>query len=620
MPSGGVHFRVWAPDCTKVEVALEGAASVELQREESGYHSGLVSAAEANTLYKYRLDQAGPFPDPASRFPPQGPHHSSQVINPSVFRWTDDEWKGLPLAGQIMYEMHIGTFTPEGTWDAACRYLPALAEIGITVLEVMPVNEFPGEFGWGYDGVHPYAPTRLYGMPDDFRAFVDLAHKLGMAVILDVVYNHLGPDGNYFEAFSPHYFTSRHHTDWGAAINYYDENCGPVREFFVANAGYWITEYHLDGLRIDATQNVYDESKDHILAAITREVRRAGGARKTIVVGENEPQDVTLIRPPEVGGYGMDGLWNDDFHHAAVVRMTGHGDAYYTDYCGTPQEFISAAKYGYLYQGQWYTWQHQRRGTPTMGLPPPAFINFLQNHDQVANSARGERVNNQTSPGVSRAMTALTLLMPGTPMLFQGQEFGASTPFLFFAHHNPELAKLVHEGRRQYLTQFRSLAQPAMWPVFAVPSARETFEHSKLKSEERQSNVEQIALHRDLIRLRREHAAFHVERPGTVDGAVLTASAFVLRYFTPAADDRLLIVNLGSHVHLGRAPEPLLAPPEGKEWDVIWSTEDPRYGGTGTPPLDTVENWRIPGQAAVALAPVERKRTLFTVSSFSLLP
>jgi len=515
--------------------------------------------------------------------------------------------------------MHIGTFTPEGTWSSACRYLPFLADIGITVLEVMPVNEFPGEFGWGYDGVHPYAPTRLYGKPDDFREFVDQAHKLGMAVILDVVYNHLGPDGNYFEAFSPHYFTSRH-TDWGAAINFDGENCEPVREFFTANAGYWITEYHLDGLRLDATQNIYDESTDHILAAVTREVRRAGGRRKTIVIGENEPQDVKLLRPPEAGGYGMDALWNDDYHHAAVVRMTGHGDAYYTDYCGTPQEFISAAKYGYLYQGQWYSWQNQRRGTPTMGLPPSAFINFLQNHDQVANSARGERVNNQASPGVSRAMTALTLLMPGTPMLFQGQEFGASTPFLFFADHNSELAKLVHEGRRKYLMQFRSLSQRVMWPVFAVPSARETFEQSKLNSKERQRNMEQIALHRDLIRLRREHAAFQIDRPGAADGAVLTASAFVLRFFAPENDDRLLVVNLGSHVHLGRAPEPLLAPPQGKEWDVIWSSEAPQYGGSGTAPLDTVENWRIPGQSATVLAPVDRKRTAFTVSSFSLLP
>lgn len=619
MPSGGVHFRVWAPECAKVEVIVDGAG-FELEREDSGYHSGLVDSAGANTLYRYRLDGGGPYPDPASRFQPRGPHADSQVIDPSTYSWNDSAWRGLALQGQIIYEMHIGTFTAEGTWNAALRYLPDLADIGITVVEVMPVNEFPGEFGWGYDGVQPYAPTRLYGTPDDFRAFVDRAHALGMAVILDVVYNHLGPDGNYFGAFSKYYFTARHETDWGAAINYYDEHCGPVREFFIANAGYWISEYHLDGLRLDATQNVYDESKDHILAAITREVRRAAGGCETIVVGENEPQDVKLIRPPEEGGYGLDALWNDDFHHSAMVRMTGQGEAYYTDYYGTPQEFISAAKYGYLYQGQWYGWQKQRRGTPTIGLPPPAFINFLQNHDQVANSARGARVITLTSPGVHRAMSALTLLMPGTPMLFQGEEFGATTPFLFFADHKPDLAKLVQEGRRKYLTQFRSLAEPVMWPVFAAPHARDTFERSKLSETERQGNVEQIALHRDLIRLRRENAAFQVKACGTVDGAVLSGSAFVLRYFAGGDGDRLLVVNLGSHVDLARAAEPLLAPPEGKEWDVIWSSEDPQYGGTGTPPLDTVENWRIPGQAAVVLAPVERKRTAFTVSSFSLLP
>jgi len=583
----------------------------QLQPEQDGYYSRLVRAAGAGSLYKYRLDHGDSYPDPASRFQPEGPHGFSQVVDPDSFSWSDAGWPGASIRGQIIYEMHIGTFTKEGTWEAAIRELPALADLGITVLEVMPVSDFPGEFGWGYDGVHPFAPTLLYGSPDDFRRFVDDAHRLGLAVIHDVVYNHLGPDGNYFGQFSPYYFTSKHSTDWGEAINFYDEHCGPVREFFIANAGYWIREFHLDGLRLDATQNVYDESRDHILAAITREVRREANGRATIVVAENEPQEVRLIRPAEGGGYGMDALWNDDFHHSAMVRISGHRRAYYSDYSGGAQEFISCAKYGFLYQGQWYKWQKKRRGSPTFGLPPFRFVNFSQNHDQIANSARGERGHQLTSRGIFRAMTALVMLAPGTPMLFQGQEFAASAPFLFFADHKPGIAAQVREGRREFLAQFRNLAQPAMSTGFAAPDERSTFERCKLDHSERERHGEEYALHRDLIQLRRREEAFQRQEYGAVDGAVLGPDAFVLRYFVESGDDRLLVVNFGSDLHLDTAPEPLLAPPEDKKWIVLWSSEDPRYGGDGTLELDTTDNWHIPGQAAVVLQPeVRRDRKL----------
>lgn len=606
--SGGAHFRVWAPHRKKVDVLLDGRFH-ELQPEQDGYYSGLLRSAGAGSLYKYRLDGGDSYPDPASRFQPDGPHGFSQVVDPASFVWSDAKWRGANIRGQIVYEMHVGTLTTEGTWASAIRELPRLADTGITVLEVMPVNEFPGNFGWGYDGVHPYAPTRLYGRPDDFRRFVDEAHHLGLAVILDVVYNHLGPDGNYFGEFSPNYFTSKHETDWGAALNFYDEHCGPVRDFFIANAGYWIREFHVDGLRLDATQNVYDESRDHILAAITREVRKAAEGRETIVVAENEPQDAKLIRPVEQGGYGMDALWNDDFHHSAMVRMTGHCRAYYSDYAGKAQEFVSCAKYGFLFQGQWYRWQKQRRGSPTFGLPPFCFVTFTQNHDQIANSARGERAHRLTSPGNYRAMTALMLLAPGTPMLFQGQEFASSAPFLFFADHTPELAALVRDGRREFLGQFRNLAHPSMWEGFAAPDDPKTFERCKLDHSEIELHGEQVVLHRDLLQLRRSEAAFQRQEYGAVDGAVFGADAFVLRYFMPQGGDRLLVVNLGNDLHLDPAPEPLLAPPEGKEWDVLWSSEDPRYGGDGTTDLDTIDNWHIPGQTAVVLKPETMART-----------
>lgn len=608
---GGVHFRAWAPEHKTVDVVFPGEPPIfhQLTSEgPEGYFSALIAGAKAGDLYKFRLNNSDWYPDPASRFQPEGPHHYSRVVDPSLYAWRDSAWKGVRIEGQVVYEMHVGTFTQEGTWAAAIDHLRDLAETGITVLEVMPVNEFPGTFGWGYDGVHPFAPTRLYGEPDDFRRFVGEAHALGMAVILDVVYNHLGPDGNYFSAFSPYYFTPKHQTDWGEAINFHDEHCGPVREFFIANAGYWIREFHLDGLRLDATQNIYDESGDHILAAITREVRKAAGPRGTIVIGENEPQEVKLIRPVEQGGYGMDALWNDDLHHSAMVRLTGRHEAYYNDYRGNPQEFISAAKYGYLYQGQWYQWQAQRRGTPAFGIPPAAFVTFIQNHDQVANSARGQRAHMLAGPGLHKALTAFVLLAPGTPMIFQGEEFAASSPFLYFADHTAQLAGLVKEGRRKFLGQFRSLAIRDMWGSFADPHDRKTFERSKLNHSERERHPETVAMFRDLLRLRREDPVFRQQKQGAVDGAVLSPDAFMLRYFGEE-DDRLLIVNLGPDLHLDIAPEPLLAPPEDREWDVLWSSEAPQYGGCGVPQADTVENFYFPGHTTLVLKPAERRRT-----------
>src|SRR5207302_8022588 len=306
-----------------------------------------------------------------------------------------------------------------GTLAAAQQHLPALAELGVTLVEVMPLADFPGRFGWGYDGVDLFAPTRLYGTPDDLRRFVDAAHAAGLGVILDVVYNHFGPDGNYLREFSDDYFTDRHDNEWGEAINYDGDNAGPVREFMAANAGYWIEEFHFDGLRLDATQQIFDRSNEHILAVIARRVRQAAGGRRTLLVAENEPQEVKLVRPPERGGYGLDMLWNDDYHHSALVVLSGHNEAYYGDYLGTPQEFVSAAKWGYLYQGQRYRWQKKRRGTPTFDLEPDRFVTFTQNHDQVANSGRGLRCAELTGPGRYRALTALLLLGPGTPMLFQ---------------------------------------------------------------------------------------------------------------------------------------------------------------------------------------------------------
>jgi maltooligosyltrehalose trehalohydrolase len=605
---GGVHFRVWAPRRRRVEVMLEegpGAGkAVALQAERDGYFSGPVEDAAAGTRYRYRLEGDGPFPDPASRWQPRGPHGPSEVVDPDAFEWTDAGWPGARLPGQVLYEVHVGTFTPEGDWTAATRELRWLASIGVTLVEVMPVAEFPGDFGWGYDGVDLFAPTRLYGTPDDFRRFVDRAHDEGIGVVLDVVYNHLGPDGNYLREFSDTYFSDHHETEWGEAINYDGPGSSPVRELFAANAAYWVREFHLDGLRLDATQAIFDDGPEHVLALVTRSAREAAGERPIVVIAENEPQHARLVRPPERGGYGIDALWNDDFHHSATVALTGRAEAYYTDYQGTPQELVSALRWGFLYQGQWYAWQNHRRGEPALDVPAPAFVTCIQNHDQVANSRGGERAHRLTTPGRLRAMTALLLLAPGTPMLFQGQEFAASAPFLYFADHEPHLAAGVRKGRMEFLSQFRSLGTPAAQRSLDDPAALTTFVRCKLDLRERQTNAWAVALHRDLLRLRRDDPAFRAQARDRMHGAVLAPEAFLLRFLANGGGDRLLLVNLGRDLRLSPLAEPLLAPPAGCRWRVLWSSEDVRYGGAGAPPVDANgEGWLVPGHAAVVLAP-----------------
>jgi maltooligosyltrehalose trehalohydrolase len=568
----GTDFRVWAPAHGAVSVVI-GGAEHSLDREDDGHFRGVVARARAGTRYRLRLDDdEATYPDPASRFQPEGPHGDSEVVDPMSYRWRDGGWRGVDKQGLVIYEMHIGTFTKKGTWRSAIEQLESLCEIGINLLEIMPVHEFPGRFGWGYDGVDLWAPAHIYGTPDDFRAFVDAAHAHNLGVILDVVYNHLGPDGCYLRQFTPAYFTKKYVNDWGDSINFDGDDSGGVREFFAENAAYWIDEFHLDGLRLDATQSINDASDEHVLTLIARRAREAANGRPIFIVAENEPQEVKLI-----DDYGLDALWNDDWHHAAMVAATEFREAYYTDYRGTPQELVSMAQFGFLYQGQYYSWQKEPRGTPSLHLPPASLVCFLQNHDQLANSVRGERLQFLTSPGLYRALTALLLLGPNTPMLFQGQEFGSSAPFLYFADHKPELAEAVAKGRREFLEQFPSLAGGHV----ARPDDVATFERCKLDHHERDPEI--VTMHRDLLRLRREIK-------GAVRGAVIGATAFVLRY-----DDRLLIVNLGEEIRLDVVDEPLLAPPEKRQWEVRWSSD-------GHATIEFERSWRVPATIAIVLA------------------
>jgi maltooligosyltrehalose trehalohydrolase len=601
------HFRVWAPRATQVSVESAGAA-VFLDPEPGGYFSGLAEIG-AGFRYGLRLDgRQHLYPDPASRFQPDGPHGLSAIVDPRAYAWQDQAWPGVKVEGQVIYEMHVGTFTREGTWRAAAQELPELAAAGVTLVEMMPIAEFEGRFGWGYDGVDLFAPAHLYGTPDGLRHFVDTAHAAGIGVILDVVYNHLGPVGNYLPSFSTSYFTDRYENEWGQAINFDGADSAPVRDFFLANAGYWIDEFHFDGLRLDATQQIFDSSSEHIVRAIGLKVRQAAQGRATIVIAENEPQDSKLIRPVPDGGYGLDAVWNDDFHHSAMVALTGHGEAYYSDTAGTPQELISVAKYGYLFQGQPYDWQKNTRGTPTFGLPGQRFVNFLQNHDQVANSARGLRGDRLTSPGRWRTMTAFLLLIPGTPLFFQGEEFASSAPFLYFADFEAELATGVRNGRAQFLLQFKTLVDFTARAELDDPGDPRTFERCKLDLSERDKHALAYALHRDLLALRRRMADLRAPEPGNVDGAVLATSALLLRFFgRRSSDDRLLILNLGSDLHRPSIAEPLIAPPAETKWHVTWSSEDPRYGGSGTPEIWEQGRWRIPGESALVFEPTTLK-------------
>jgi maltooligosyltrehalose trehalohydrolase len=576
-------------------------------KDEAGYFSGLVPIATAGMLYRYRLDNGDAYPDPCSRYQPRGPHGPSLIVDPSTYAWRYPDWQGVRMQGQVIYELHVGTFTPEGTLDATIGQLDELKDCGVTVIELMPLAEFPGRWNWGYDGVDLFAPAHVYGDPDALKRFVDAAHERGLGVILDVVYNHFGPDGNYLPAFSDLYLTDRHPNEWGQAINFDGQGSGPVREFFIQNACYWITEFKLDGLRLDAVHAIYDDSPVHVLAELSRQARVAAGARSIVLIAECESQLITTIQSIEHGGWGLDGVWSDDFHHISRVALTGRGQAYYSDYRGTAQELLSVIKRGFVYQGQRYQWQKKPRGTVVKNEPASGFVFYLQNHDQVANHLHGDRIHALASHARYRAIAALLLLAPETPMLFMGQEFGASNPFLFFADHHSDLAAKVYEGRKKFLAEFPEYATPEAQAAVPDPADEATFQRSCLDLSERRRNAPIYRLHKDLLRLRRDDAILTRQDRRSLDGATLSPQALVLRYMGPADDDRLLVVNLGPDLNFMPAPEPLLAPVRDGSWTLQWSSEHPLYGGPGIVNPLSEQGWRIPSATATVFRSVRKE-------------
>jgi len=614
----GIGFFVWAPEARELQIVLDTGGSHPLPREEGGYFRGTLPA-RAGDRYKILIDGKGPFPDPASRYQPEGPHSWSEIVDANAFNWSDQEkiTKNLELKGQILYELHIGTFTEEGTYRAAEREFPRLQELGITVLEIMPINEFGGSFGWGYDGVNLFAPYHLYGTPDDLRHMIDAAHRVGLSIVLDVVYNHLGPDGNYLAQFSPYYF-SEPPSEWGDAPNFDGENSKPVREFFVQNAEYWIRDYHFDGLRFDATQSLVDSGVhgEHILTTLARRARAAAD-RQILLFSECERQQSQQLMPPANDGCGLDGMWNDDFHHSAFVRLTGKREGYYADHLGNAQEFVSAAKWGFLFQGQYYSWQKAPRGTPFLHLEPSRAVTFLENHDQIANTLFGTRPRAQCSARRYRAMSAYWLLSSGTPMFFMGQEYGSTRPFVYFFDQQGEIGESLLRGRAKFLGQFESIRSIRnLTSVLAHPADPNSFKSCKLIAADR-SQQEAIQLQRffhDLLRLRREDPAIAAQRKESVDGAVLSEDCFVLRFFfTDPAEcelDRLLVINFGPLLELTHIPEPLLAPPLGKQWTLLWNSEHLEYGGTSAGFPVASDGWHIAAEAAFLLAAVPSSRSL----------
>ncbi|HET9282036.1 MAG TPA: malto-oligosyltrehalose trehalohydrolase [Candidatus Angelobacter sp.] len=497
-------FRVWAPAAHSVTLQLtneHGTRDWPMAYLDDGYYA-LQAFARAGDRYSYIVNQNKPVPDPVSRLLPEGVHGRTEIVDPENFTWTDQDWRGLPLRDYVIYELHTGTFTAEGTFDAAIAKLPYLKKLGITVIEIMPVAAFPGTRNWGYDGVSPYAVQASYGGPDGLKRLVNAAHEVGLGVILDVVYNHLGNEGNYLRLFGP-YFTSKHKTPWGEAINYDQPGSEGVRRYFVENALYWIREYHFDGLRLDAVQTIYDSSPRHILAEIAENVSALAQelGRMVCVIAETDENDAKLVKPIQSGGYGLDAVWSDDFHHAIHAFFTGERKGYYQDF-GRPEQIVRALQEGFVYQGEPFQfWGGRPRGASSAGMSAPAHVICLQNHDQVGNRARGERLTALIPRGARMLAAALLLLSPGTPLLFMGQEFDETNPFLFFTDYgDPALQKAVSEGRRQEFKDFD-------FAHVEVPDPQDpaTFTHSKLKWQLTQGENPMLDWYGALLALREKY-------------------------------------------------------------------------------------------------------------------
>jgi maltooligosyltrehalose trehalohydrolase len=597
-------FRVWAPGHEQIDLVIESDADRlhahpttanadagstpsnhgpdirPLTRDHCGYWSGTFDDVHAGALYRYRLegDPDRVFPDPASRFQPSGVHGPSQVIDPSQFKWTDAAWTPPELDEMVFYELHVGTFTPAGTFQSAIDRLPYVKDLGVTAIELMPVGDFPGNRNWGYDGVAIYAPARCYGTPDDLRALVDAAHHHGLAVALDVVYNHLGPDGAYANAFSPFYFTDRHRSPWGLGVNLDGPHSAAVRAFFIANAIHWLREYHIDALRLDATHALQDDSPRHFLSELTTTVRDHAG-RHVIVVAEDHRNLAQLASPVERGGFGLDAVWADDFHHQLRVHTAHDDESYYRDYSGTMIDLAATLQGGWFFTGQYSTHLRVPRGTDPSGLTPQQFVICIQNHDQIGNRADGARLNHHIDPAAYRAASALLLLAPQTPLLFMGQEWAATTPFLFFTDHHAELGRRITEGRRREFSAFAAFRETVDLTRIPDPQQPDTFERSRLRWDELEEPAHAgiCRLYQRLLDVRRMMPR---ARRGSYEARALDAHTVALVFAADEANgDFVVVARLSGGA--GEVTVPVETP---GSLHVLLTTEDPHVVMDPIPP------------------------------------
>ncbi len=588
-PEGqGVRFSVWAPEAHALEVVVErGGREAPLAKGPDGIFEALVPGVRAGDLYRYRVDGRGPFPDPASRFQPEGVHGPSEVIDAEAFAWTDAGWRGVDSSKLVLYELHVGTFTREGTFAGVTRKLEFLRDLGVTAVEIMPIADFAGTRNWGYDGVDLFAPCHRYGRPDDLRCLVDEAHRLGLGVFLDVVYNHFGPVGNYALEFSPHYLSTRE-CDWAACVNLDGPNSEFVVEFFLENALHWVHEYHIDGLRLDATHALHDSKPVHFLERLARRVHEATPSRPTLVIAEDHRNLDTMIRPAWAGGWNLDGVWADDFHHQVRRLVAGDNEGYYRDYSGETPDLAETINQGWYYTGQDSIHLAEPRGTDPVGLPALKFVITLQNHDQIGNRAFGDRLNQAIDPASYRSASALLLICPHTPLLFMGQEWAADTPFLYFTDHAEDLGRVVTEGRRREFRHFLAFVAPESREAIPDPQAPSTFEDSRLDWAQagREPHASTLRLYRRLLALRRELGPAS-RSPEDFEAQALDPGTVLLRRGGPGEGRLLAISRLKGEGPIDLAGQIESELDVGLAWSVVLTTEDPEFAPEGRrPPID----------------------------------
>ncbi len=591
-PGGACNFLVWAPRAEKVDILILSPPQriVPMRPQERGYFHALVQDAPPGTRYRYRLNGSLERPDPASRFQPEGVHGPSQVVD-ARFDWSDAAWHGLALPEYVLYELHVGTFTPEGTFDAVIPRIADLKAMGITVLEIMPVAQFPGARNWGYDGVYPFAVQNSYGGPAALQRLVNACHALGMGVMLDVVYNHLGPEGNYAADFG-FYFTDMYKTPWGAALNFEQEHSDEVRRYFIENALQWITDFHMDGLRLDAVHAIVDPSARPFLQELGEACRERARElhREVQLIAESNRNDHRIVMPVDCGGWGLDAQWNDDFHHSLRVTLTGEQTGYYQDFCGVP-DLAKALREGFVYEGQYSKFRRRHHGNSSHGLAGETFVVSSQNHDQVGNRALGDRLAAVVSFERLKLAAAITLLSPYVPLLFMGEEYGEKAPFQYFVSHgDPGVIEAVRKGRAEEFASFEWSGKPP------DPQDERTFLHSKLRWDSRNQGESRALLdfYQELLRLRREIPALaqldkHSQQVSTL------------------ANGKLICVRRrANHSHIvalfyfGDVLCPSELPLPASRWGVLLDSAERRWNGPGREPPNELAS---SGSAQLVLKP-----------------